>query len=112
MRKKNWIERFYDKVWYKVEKLWIKSKKARRPFTFIFHDFAHKHPAIYTVVQLLIIALFSWWLSPWVLVAMLYTFIQGHILWGGHKVGEQENPPYIEYEQDRYTESGKPRIFY
>ena len=87
---------WYDELWYHMQSLWEKNKWARRPFTFVFHDFSHAQPAVYWTLHALILGAFAWWLSPYVLIPSAIWFIQGHVVWAGHKVGEQENPPYVE----------------
>lgn len=90
----NLLEKIYNPIWFTFEFL-VKNPRLRRPFTFVFHDFAHRKPALYILVQLgLIFGLYWLTQSYWVLVPILYGFIQGHVLWGGHKVGEQEDPEY------------------
>jgi len=91
-----WLNHFYEELWYHIQSLWIKSKWARRPFTFIFHDFSHAVPVIFWGIQLLLLGFGAWLVSPWVLAFYIMGVLIGHISWGGHKVGEQEDPEYTE----------------
>lgn len=92
----NWLERLYCWFWFNVQSLWEKNPWARRPFTFIFHDFSHKCPAVYWTLHILGLGAFAWWINPWILLIAFIWYVNGHVTWGGHKVGEQEDPPYIE----------------
>ena len=108
----SWLWRFYDWFWYHSQALWIKSTWARKPYTLLFHDFAHASPVGYIFVQMAFV-FGMWWLvdSYWIVLPILFGFIQGHILWGGHKVGEQEDPPYNPDEPEakfRWMRSDKP----
>jgi hypothetical protein len=91
----DWLCDFYDWFWFNTQFWW--SKTLRRPYTFVFHDFAHKYPLLYILVQCGFI-FGMWWIirSPWIVLPLVYAFIQGHVLWGGHSVDEQEFPTYIE----------------
>jgi hypothetical protein len=92
----NWLNHFYEELWYHVESLWEKNKWARRPFTFIFHDFSHAHPIIYWLLHAIVIGVGSWLISPWIILFCFIWFVNGHVVWGGHSINEQENPPYWE----------------
>jgi hypothetical protein len=91
---KGWPWDLYCVVWFNL--LFWMDKGLRRPFTFFIHDFSHKYPIPYFVLQVAICyGLYRLTDSIWVFVPILYGFCQGHFLWGGHEVGEQEWPPYL-----------------
>jgi hypothetical protein len=91
----DFIADIYDQIWYHFE--WFLNKTARRPFTFFIHDFSHKFPYLYFILQVAVCYGFYRLVdSFWVFVPILYAFAQGHFLWGGHKVGEQEFPEFTE----------------
>jgi hypothetical protein len=81
--------------WYNF--LWWMEKTARRPFTFFIHDFSHKYPIPYFIIQAAICyGLYRLTDSIWVFVPILYGFCQGHFLWNDFKIGQQEQPTYTE----------------
>jgi hypothetical protein len=95
----NWVEKIYSWTWYHFE-FWL-DRYARRPFTYIFRDFLHKHVIAGWIIRLALIAgvlLLCRW--NWRLggpVGILYGLILGHLDWGtAYKPGEQENPEYVE----------------
>jgi hypothetical protein len=90
----NQLERIYCHIWYPIEGLFTRNKWIRRPFTFIFHDFSHAHPVIYWTLHGVFIGMGIWLISPWIALYCLVCFINGHVVWGGHKYGEQEWPEY------------------
>jgi len=96
-----WLVNFYNWFWYNVQSLWIKSKKLRRPFTYLMRDFILKHP-VWSVVIILIQYGLLIWLTWWcwiagVIVMPIYFLVMGHLVWGNPmKLGQQEYPEYIE----------------
>jgi hypothetical protein len=105
--RRSWWDRAYAWVWFHVEALWIKSKAARRPFTFMMRDFWHQHKVwgwlIMAVVTggiwfLLIAAVIweSWWCLGFGLPLVSFHWsLFSHLKWGTpYKPGEQEDPEY------------------
>lgn len=90
------LSKGYSWFWYRVEALWIKDPKARRPFTFIIRDFYHAHPIMWTWTAIFV----GYWLGRWFMsfdsfVLISLGMLMGHLFWGAKwSPGEQEQPTY------------------
>lgn len=97
----NFLTKAYWWFWYHVESFWIKSKRARRPFTYMMRDFVTDHKIIgisIIILELVGLAfLVRWnWIVGYFCLA-IYFMVAGHLWWGTPiKKGEQEEPQYIE----------------
>ena len=97
-----WLNRIYSWLWYNIQSWWIKSKRLRRPFTFMMRDFYVDHPGWAAIITLFVTASFlyvnylnCWWGAS--LIALHFAVL-AHLWWGTpHRYGEQEDQEYIEH---------------
>jgi hypothetical protein len=89
----DWLCDFYDWFWFNTQFWW--SKTLRRPYTFVFHDFSHSYPIIYWSINVVVVGLGMWFISPWILLYVFVWYVNGHVTWGGHTEGDQEFPEYL-----------------